>query len=59
MDEESKYAGWIACSLTLAISCAILKLLGMLTFPWWVVLSPIWIPIAIYAIWTAIRNKGN
>ena len=51
MDDERKpdesNASLIACCLSLAIAFTILKLLGMLMFPWWLVLMPIWLPIAL------------
>ena len=47
---ENGEATWIAFCLTLGISFTILKLLGMLVFPWWLVLMPIWLPLAVLGL---------
>ena len=63
MDDKRKFddnnASLIACCLSIAIAFTILKLLGMLMFPWWLVLMPICIPIALWGLgyilfWLAI-----
>jgi hypothetical protein len=56
---ENSDAAWIAFCLTLGISFTILKLLGILMFPWWLVLMPIWLPLGILGLgyilfWLAI-----
>lgn len=35
----------------LAITFTVLKITNQIIWPWWVVLSPIWAPITIIAIW--------
>lgn len=47
---ENGEAAWIAFCLTLGISFTILKLLGMLMFPWLLVLMPIWLPLAVLGL---------
>lgn len=43
---ETKYVGLGVCDI-LGIVFIILKLVGVITWSWWWVLAPFWIPLAI------------
>lgn len=49
-DSDSFIPGLVSLCASLLISFTILKILGMLTFSWWFVLAPLWIPLGIYAL---------
>lgn len=47
---ENGDAAWVAFCITLGISFTILKCIGMLAFPWWLVLLPIWLPLVMLGL---------
>lgn len=49
-DSDSFIPSFMSLCASLLISFTILKILGMLTFSWWLVLAPLWIPLGIYAL---------
>lgn len=49
-DSDSCIPSFMSLCASLLISFTILKILGMLTFSWWFVLAPLWIPLGIYAL---------
>ncbi len=49
MSNETKYTGPGFCTL-LGILFIGLRLTGFIDWPWWVVLMPIWVPIALLVL---------
>lgn len=49
-DSDSFIPGFLPLCASLLISFAILKILEMLTFSWWLVLAPLWVPLGIYIL---------
>ncbi len=50
MSKESSTSGGVGLSTVLLAIFVTLKLVGTITWSWWWVLSPLWIPIAIVII---------
>jgi hypothetical protein len=42
---DSKQSGGIGCFTVVLIVLITLKLFGLIIWPWWFVLCPIWVPI--------------
>ncbi|UNT92616.1 MULTISPECIES: hypothetical protein [Allobaculum] len=51
---DNKQSGGIGFCGLLTIAFVVLKLTGYITWSWWWVLAPIWIPLAIVVIFAAI-----
>jgi len=49
MDNKSAPSGGIGCTTVLAIVFIVLKLTGHISWSWWWVLAPTWIPVLIVA----------
>lgn len=55
MANESKTSGGVGFFGLLGILFIGLKLTGFIDWPWWAVLSPIWVPIALLLlVWVAL-----
>lgn len=52
-------SGGIGLCEVLAIVFIVLKLVGVITWSWWWVLSPIWIPLAIVLVIAVIALIGS
>ena len=51
---DNKQSGGISFCGLLTIAFVVLKLTGYITWSWWWVLAPTWIPLAIVVIFAAI-----
>jgi len=49
MKNEATVGGFSLCDIFLVVFI-ILKLVGIINWPWWVVLIPLWIELAVFAI---------
>jgi hypothetical protein len=58
MSKESKASGGIGFPGILAIVFITLKLIGKITWSWWWVLSPLWIPLAILFAFLTVAVIG-
>ena len=47
---EKSYSGHIGFTNLLLLAFIILKLCGVITWSWWWVMSPLWIPVALFLI---------
>jgi hypothetical protein len=50
MSQETTVSGGIGFTGLLTIAFTILKLTGNISWSWWWVVSPLWIPLAFYAV---------
>ena len=50
MSEKSNNNGGCGCLGTLLLIFVVLKLLGLIDWSWWWVLSPVWIELGIFAL---------
>ena len=57
-DLRSSSSGGIGCAGVLTIVFVVLKLLGMITWSWWWVLSPIWIPVVLGLLFIVVSIAG-
>jgi len=48
----SRYSTWMGLiiSFFLMLALTILKLIGWISWSWWIILIPIWVPVAIWAL---------
>jgi len=53
-DKQTVVVGGFPFASILALIFITLKLIGMITWSWWWVLSPLWIPILIIAVLAVI-----
>ena len=66
-NNKSQATGGMGLSTTLTIIFVVLKLTGLISWSWWWVLSPLWIPalivlsalgvMALVLLWASRRNK--
>ena len=55
MENSSSNNGSIGLFGILGIAFIVLRLCGVIDWPWWAVLSPIWVPIALLLlVWVAL-----
>jgi len=56
MRKESTATGGVGFTGLLAVAFVVLKLVGAIGWPWWWVLSPLWMPVAFVLVVFAVAR---